>query len=155
MDHKSEDEELKKLAPHLFNGEKKNLFTIPDNYFEDLPGLIQERIQSEKRVSLVEVFSNWLLRPRIALGLILFALLLSGGLYFFQSRDGSPVTSEVVITFDDLKGSGAMDQIDENILIDELIAYNESSEASKIQDFDIENYLIENHTDYEQIINEL
>ncbi len=97
MDNKEEwQKELGELAPRLEKMEKKNPFKVPDYYFQALPGKVMEGVKGmplpwtdRLELWLNKVFST-LFRPRYAIPVSAFLLLLVVGISFFKSDTGIP-----------------------------------------------------------------
>lgn len=149
------EEDFKKQYPNLFGMDKKNPFSVPENYFEDLPGSIQSRIQQEEQESWLETLKRTFYRPQWAFALLLLLLLTAGGWFFFSNRQVQPAQREMALTADELKNAAILGDIDEFDLLDEYASLEETASADEESKTEIENYLIENHTDLNQLINEL
>ena len=96
--------------------EKKQVFTVPNNYFENLPSQIQQKIQSKTQRKPLFVFS-WL---KYGISLATICLVLWMGYLYYQPSDTTTTQS------------GA-----ENILADvsndEIITYLQQSDVSQFE----------------------
>ncbi len=81
--------ELQEIAPELGKLEKENPFSVPVDYFENLPSQVQERIVVSRKKSLSPGFYSL---PRLAFaGFTAVMLLLAG--YLFLLRNPSETTN--------------------------------------------------------------
>lgn len=96
-------DELQELSPFLSSmKEKEQPFTVPKDYFKQLPDEILAKVQPEKmmqketQVSWLDRFVaelQWLLQPRPALALATVAILIMAGIFFFNNS--TPAVSDV------------------------------------------------------------
>jgi hypothetical protein len=131
---------------------KKEIFTVPDGYFDSLPLKIQARISGEK----TEAHPGFFVRYRLQYALPVIALL-SIGIYWFaaQSGNGDPETilasvqtEELVaylndseLTTDDLLEDVEFNEEDAQEIESEVYELNFDTEDldEVLGDFDIEN----------------
>ncbi|NOZ47175.1 MAG: hypothetical protein GXO79_10395 [Chlorobi bacterium] len=146
-------DDFKNIAPELSNIKKENSFKVPDNYFEDLPSKIQERIILQKKQSGYIYFL--IKKPAfiISFSLILITLIiLPFTISHFKKQANQTQLAYQNIEVSDLEYF----DINEDMLIDEISAENSKSYVSE-NDENTEaviNYIIEN-VDYSTILDEL
>lgn len=149
-----EDENLKKLAPSLSKIEKKELFAAPENYFEKLPGQLQDKIHAN-----VKPKHYWVPNYKLALASLSVFLILLSGIYYFKNNTGTiaePQTSELIQNYD----SQYLSSVDETELAEQLddeVLENTSLQIEKsngISNEEIEDYLLSNNIDLTTISNE-
>ncbi|HTE32178.1 MAG TPA: hypothetical protein VK666_17480 [Chryseolinea sp.] len=70
---------------------KKQIFNVPEGYFEKLPGIIQSRVAEHQTAG--ESVSVWRYAPRYAMAIVLVAAIT---VFWFQ-RSGNPETTESII----------------------------------------------------------
>jgi hypothetical protein len=148
-----EDFNLEKSAPSLFQKKKNNPFMVPENYFSTLPTEISGRIQKINAQPWYETFTGRLLRPGLAVAMVLLLIVLSFSMYFITKHQAVS-KNETALTSDDISNAELLGEVDESELIDQLTAYNDESNLPTTNS-DIDNYLIENEVDINQIIDEL
>ena len=150
----TDEEELKKAAPHLFTIEKKEVFVAPENYFEKLPGLMQDKVHAGLKPK-----SFWVPDYKLAFAVVTAGLLLFSGLQFLEgSKNGTTelASSEIAQDYDTQYLASA----DEQELAEQLD--DESLESTSIQleennglsNQEIEDYLINNNIELTTISNE-
>jgi len=151
--NKEEQEQLKLSAPVLHSMEKNNPFTVPDGYFDRLPAEIQEKISLRKEDPWFVLLLKGILRPQPAMVVLMLFVLVSIALYFadWQNHQSAEV---VALDSADLRNAEIAFAIDESTLLDELANLDET-DSYKGNETEIENYLIDNQTDLNQLINEL
>ena len=133
-------EELKDIAPILNQLPKKDSFQVPENYFDELPGLIQERVR-------VKAQTPWKTALKYALPFVL--LIVSIG-FFTQNK-----TDETV----QISKQEAADYIDNHMDIDfdEILLAEEISVQTVEQHTEtsaVEDYLLD-EADEELLIEEI
>ena len=123
-------EELKNIAPNLHKLPKKDVFVAPDNYFDELPGMIQDRILSQNKKS---IFQWTLPTSKFAIpvaGVIVVALM-----YFSKpTSDIEQATQNEMTAYVDQQ----MDmEFDETLLAEELNTDNTTitEEASSVEEY--------------------
>lgn len=133
--------------PNLEKAGRKNLFSVPDGYFNQLPIEIADKISAGKQP--VTFARNY--KP-VALGLsLLLAIALIFGVNYFRTIDNKEV-SQPVISYQDIHLTGLEDQVIYDEITVEDLADTTVQDAVKSEMHD---YLIENNTDISLIINEL
>lgn len=86
MEKKYTNHELNDIAPELNKMEKDNPFSVPANYFQELPQSIQQKIAHKKNSSpAFSFFTN----PRFVLSGITTLLVIIFAGYFFFAKDVS------------------------------------------------------------------
>jgi hypothetical protein len=141
--------ELQNTAPYLFTLNTKQKFNAPDSYFDRLPARINERILAEnKPVTIFDFLKKYTFKPITAIcSIVLFA---SGYLYLENQKQIADYT---------LTAMNAASLSDDDILsvldtydLQEVIEANASSPSNDDVAID---YLLDNHTDLNTIINAL
>lgn len=146
-------EELKKIAPNLSGMEKKNSFTVPDDYFNTLSAKINGRI-TEKESERGFFYSAVLMRYVSAT--VLSVLILTATFIYFN-RDEKNTTSNygIEITSEELIASSYLLGMDE-YYIKEIIAGSEVDlNYITLQNNDVTDYLLDFDFDENLINNEL
>ena len=133
-------EELKDIAPILNQLPKKDSFQIPENYFDELPGLIQDRVR-------VKAQTRWNYVLKYALPFVL--LIVSIG-YFTQNKTDETVQISKKEAADYIDNQMDID-FDETLLAEEISAQTVElhTETSAVED-----YLLE-EADEELLIEEI
>ena len=133
-------EELKDIAPILNQLPKKDSFQIPENYFDELPGLIQDRVR-------VKTHTRWNYAIKYALPLV-FLIIAIG--YFTQNKTDDTVQISKQEAADYIDNQMDID-FDETLLAEEISAQTveQHTETSAVED-----YLLE-EADEELLIEEI
>lgn len=133
-------EELKDIAPILNQLPKKDSFQIPENYFDELPGLIQDRVR-------VKTQTRWNYAIKYALPLV-FLIIAIG--YFTQNKTDDTVQISKQEAADYIDNQMDID-FDETLLAEEISAHTveQLTENSAVED-----YLLE-EADEELLIEEI
>lgn len=152
------NDELKdelKDAPFLKNMSRENPFKVPDGYFDSFPTIISEKIAAQNSKPGWIIFLQNVFQPKYVIAMCVFAVVLTSGIFYFI-QNPKLNNQEILFSYDDLNNSNYIEQIDESDLID-VYSSVINSEAYKSNEniSDIENYLIDNHTDNTIIENEL
>jgi hypothetical protein len=144
---------------------KKEPFTVPDGYFEYLPGKIMSRIRKEPQVA-AKVFP--LYRNKIFITAVAACIMLAAGftiIFMFVGRNQvKPVPVSALITIRDLNDADFVSSIDDKTLVDLLLESPDTivrgtqqtslekdlgnslwSADTLITNKDIEDYLVENN----------
>lgn len=146
----NEKEEMKDIAPHLSSLPKKNAFTVPENYFEKLTINISDKVHTEKHKTWWQVVFETLVQPKLAIASVALCLLV-GGYMYNQKQNVVIAPLEMTATnISNLSDDEILSQVDETVLAD--VMDDNSTDASANDEVD---YLIDNHTDLNSIINEL
>lgn len=133
--------------PNLEKAGRKNLFTVPEGYFNQLPGAIADQINAGKQ----PVINGRNYKP-VVLGLsLIVAIALIFGVNYFRTIDNKEV-SQPIISYQDIHLTGLEDEVIYDEITVEDLADTTVQDAVKSEMYD---YLIENNTDISLIINEL
>lgn len=149
-----EDENINKLAPSLSKIEKKELFVAPENYFEKLPGQMQDKIHAN-----VKPHSYWVPNYKLAFASLSVFLILLSGIYYFTNKTAiiaEPQTSELIQNYDS-QYLGSVDETELAEQLDDEVLENTSMQIEKsngISNEEIEDYLLSNNIDLTTISNE-
>jgi hypothetical protein len=126
---------------------RENVYRVPDGYFNELPGMISDRISDSN--ARVPAYGRWSVRLALA-GLA--GLVLSTGIWYFnQHQEMETVTPQ--LTYDFLVESGTWYELDEHLIVEELS--DEVIDRQQDPEDNYDDYLIEHNTDINLIINEL
>lgn len=139
------DNELKQDAPVLFSMEKRNLFQVPDGYFDTLASQIQDKIQSETKASWIQNIFGLFLAPRILVPVAASVVILMFVLNNHQNKTLNG--NKVEITYNDLAASDYLFSIDEEIISAELVGEENNSQNL------FDEYLVQDEVEME-LINE-
>ncbi len=146
-------DDLKNIAPELSKIKKENSFKVPDNYFDDLPMKIQERILQKKSRGYYNIF-ELLKKPAYAVSfslvfLMLIIIPLSISIYKDHGNNNQIAYGSLEIA--DIEYF----EISEELLIEAISVeyFDETSSMEQATD-EVIDYLIDN-IDYSTILNEL
>ncbi len=145
-------EDLSKIAPNLSRIKKENNFKVPDNYFDDFPGTIQEKI-STKSSSCFSKYLFFIFKPQFIVVYSLIAIFFVSYSIFNYHQKQNMLTSNDISEYIEQNESG----YDEDLLID-VIVNDPNIYISSNSDNDndeIINYLINNDVDYSTLVNGL
>ena len=119
-------EELKDIAPILNQLPKKDSFQIPENYFDELPGLIQDRVR-------VKTQTRWNYAIKYALPLV-FLIIAIG--YFTQNKTDDTVQISKQEAADYIDNQMDID-FDETLLAEEISVQSveQPTETSAMEDY--------------------
>ena len=119
-------EELKDIAPILSQLPKKDSFQVPENYFDELPGLIQERVR-------VKAQTPWKTALKYALPFVL--LIVSIG-FFTQNKTDDTVQISKQEAADYIDNQMDID-FDETLLAEEISVQSveQPTETSAMEDY--------------------
>lgn len=151
-DDAAEREELQRLAPTLFSIKSEEPFKVPAHFFDRLPHEVQALVveQEEKPVAF-----GWLWRLAIAAPV---AAVLFGAWWFTRDTgtindpDIAAVPSETTPTIDDLEG------LEEDDLLAALAEDDDLGSVAmdfELTDDELLEYLEQENTDLDELINEL
>jgi len=138
---------------HFDGIERKNVFSTPSEYFDQLPDQISNKISALTSRESGLLFNQHRLLFATA---IVIAAIFTGSLYFINS--GSDEKSHVILSYDDLIGSGMVDEFENSMLIEHYISLQSESlseHSDTSNKSSMNEYLIENDIDITLIINEL
>ncbi len=143
-------DDTRPIAPVLFSIKKENPFQVPDNYFESLPSIIQERCIASQPVR--KPWYTFLLKPKISLSLGFALVLLVAGINFTNLNNTTPTAPQPLSQTD--QAGFEVEDIDENILVD-MIASTPALPKQETENTPEEEYLIDHNIELSQLINEL
>jgi hypothetical protein len=150
---KNIQDELRSLNSKLSEMEKKNNFSVPENYFEKLPSLIQDKIAAQKKIPWWKEILASLLSPRFALAACSFLIVIGSFYYFKNINNSSLPANSSMANVDDVDANALANELDETSLTEayaQAISTEPNNESS-----DIENYLLDNNVDVNSLTNEL
>ncbi len=133
-------EELKVIAPILNQLPKKDSFQVPEDYFDELPGLIQDRVQ-------VKTKTQWTYVLKYALPVL---LLIVSVLYFSQKNTDQSIQISKQEAVDYIDNQMDID-FDETLLAEEISA---QSVEQNTQTSSVEEYLLD-EADEELLMEEI
>jgi hypothetical protein len=143
-------EELKLMAPVLAAIPKYNPYEVPENYFDELPTLVQEKAnQQTVKFSILE----WLLlfiKPRVLVPVCSIALIAFLGIKYITNTAQLPV----VEIAEETTIEEQLYTIDEATIIEKLTADATIQNEGATEEDNIENYLLENNLDESNLNNE-
>jgi hypothetical protein len=119
-------EELKDIAPILNQLPKKDCFQVSENYFDELPGLIQDRVQ-------VKTKSQWTYVLKYALPVLLVIVSVA---YFSQKNTDKSIQISKQEAVDYIDNQMDID-FDETLLAEEISAQTveQITETSVVEDY--------------------
>ena len=119
-------EELKDIAPILNQLPKKDSFQVPENYFDELPGLIQDRVQ-------VKTKSQWTYVLKYALPVLLVIVSVA---YFSQKNTDKSIQISKQEAVDYIDNQMDID-FDETLLAEEISVQTveQITETSVVEDY--------------------
>lgn len=147
-------DESSNISPRLTKIKRRNPYSVPENYFEELPGRIQEAIHVQKETEPVKPFAFRFIRPQLAIAasIIIFAMLgYLGYKSIYSYKSSIELTSGEIAEYVEYYSS----EIDEDLFI-ELLDENKLPKAnfSDLSD-EIITYLIDESIDYQSIVEQL
>jgi hypothetical protein len=146
-----DEEEIKALAPTLLSIDKYNPFEVPKDYFEELPTIIQERVVETKEKSNLIDWLFWLLRPRLAVSMIVILFISILGVYYMNKNTVKNTEQTEELSLED-----NLYYINETDILEHLTADASIENISTSEDDNsIEDYLLDNNIDESNLSNEL
>ncbi|MCK5822612.1 MAG: hypothetical protein KAG95_01315 [Bacteroidales bacterium] len=143
-------EDLSKIAPNLSKIKKENNFNVPDNYFDDFPSIVQERI-SKKSSTFISKFLFLILKPQFIAAFSIVVIFFVSYSIFNSHKETNILSSNDVAEYFEQNQT----DYDENLLID-VIVNDPNIDISNNSDNDvIIDYLIDNDIDYSTLVNAL
>jgi hypothetical protein len=136
-------EELKNIAPRLSQLPKKDAFSAPEGYFDDLPSLIQDRVIAESKGK-SRVFSPAWTFGSLGLAAVLCLVFLIG-----KSPDDTTITKQEVAAY---VNENIDQEFDETLLAEEYTAI-QNKKTSVQSDASLEEYILNQDID-EQLLRE-
>ena len=149
------NKELHKLSPTLAAIPKTNPFSVPEGYFDNLPGAVQNKIKASQKRTRPLYLASW----KISLAAASIALLMVTWMVFGPSPDSLPTYSLDEFSAEEIHSLFANDdnfELDESMIV---ASYIESEavwdgEDPSLVDEEVIEYLIENDIELDLIINE-
>lgn len=157
------DDELEKKAPRLSSIQDKNMFKVPDGYFEEQLIRIKNKISGEETNSFLHMLLNWFRKPVNSLSVISISILLI--VFFILKQDTMNTDKEIFIgvTLEQVleECPELIENMDEDIFFDVLFVNSDEGETlfmesqvrsdSSLSGDDILNYLIDEELIQESI----
>lgn len=153
-DYKNINDELKELGSSLHKMEKQNPFAVPENYFENLNSIVQDKIASQKKISWSEQLAGFIAAHKLSLSTCAVVLAL-GSVYYFKNTQQSisnDTNTEFALSDDELNTLAG--ELDEHTLA-EMYVSETTTESNTNDSLQLEDYLIENNIDINTLLNEL
>lgn len=147
-------EELEKMAPRLFSIEKKEVFSVPENYFEQLPHRMLDLVHEKTETGLR--YKTGYKLAWVAASLLLITYIGSRFIVNDNSNKMEISKSELVASY----ANDYLSTSDETELVDELddselaIAAEQFTENTAISNQEIEDYLMNENIDVVTLSNE-
>ncbi len=135
-------EELKNIAPHLSQLPKKDAFTAPEGYFDDLPSRIQERVNTQRKLTSRNFSPVWIFST-LGVASVLCVMFFLGKSPEVQNSISEQEASAYI-------NENLEQEFDETLLADELITSNNKTFTS---DENLEEYILNQDID-EQLLRE-
>lgn len=148
---------LEKFGSELSKIEKENNFQVPENYFADLPHLIQERVNNKSKKLDIGTLFYFFMKPKwaIAIGSLVVLLFIA---FLFNTNQTQNFTQETFeISFEELMQEypDMLEYIDDQVLF-EFAATQMDQQDLDMMDFDfgidstyIQNEVIQHFSDEE------
>lgn len=135
-------EELKNIAPHLSQLPKKDAFTVPEGYFDDLPSRIQDRVITQRKLTSSNFSPVWIFST-LGVASVLCVMFFLGKSPEVQNSISEQEASAYI-------NENLEQEFDETLLADELITSNNKTFTS---DENLEEYILNQDID-EQLLRE-
>jgi non-ribosomal peptide synthetase component E (peptide arylation enzyme) len=135
-------EELKNIAPHLSQLPKKDAFTAPEGYFDDLPSRIQDRVITQRKLTSSNFSPVWIFST-LGVASVLCVMFFLGKSPEVQNSISEQEASAYI-------NENLEQEFDETLLADELITSNNKTFTS---DENLEEYILNQDID-EQLLRE-
>ena len=147
-------DESSNISPRLTKIKRGNPYSVPENYFEELPVRIREVIHVQKETEPVKLFIFRAIRPQLAVAasIIAFAVIGYFGYKLIHSdNSASELTSGEIAEYVEYYSS----EIEEDMFI-EMLEENKFPEADyrDLSD-EIIIYLVDENIDYQSIVEQL
>jgi len=155
------EQNLTDIAPLLSSVKKENPFIVPENYFEELPAIVQAKcIEHEKpSPSIIDLLLGYLLKPQYAFAMITVVLLIVAGIYLYkpvhkcmedlETQLANLSTNQTLLYIDEY-----IDDYDEYLLAEAYLESTANESTSQEDPDQLEEYII-NHIDETLIMEEL
>ncbi len=145
-------EDLSKIAPNLSKIKKENSFKVPDNYFDDFPTIIQEKISTKPTFS----FSKYLFfifRPQfIAVFSLIVIFFVSYSIFNSHLKTNTLSSNDIAEYIEQNQYDYDEDLFVDVIVNDPNIDITDDSDKNNKE---ITDYLINNDIDYSTLVNGL
>lgn len=135
-------EELKNIAPHLSQLPKKDAFTAPEGYFDDLPSIVQDRVIAQAKTKSRTLSPVWVFST-LGVASVLCVLFFLGKSPEVQNSITEQEASAYV-------NENLEQEFDETLLADELIT---SDNKTLTSEENLEEYILNQEID-EQLLRE-
>lgn len=135
-------EELKNIAPHLSKLPKKDGFTVPEGYFDDLPSIVQDRVIAQAKTKSRTLSPVWVFST-LGVASVLCVLFFLGKSPEVQNSITEQEASAYV-------NENLEQEFDETLLADELIT---SDNKTLTSEENLEDYILNQEID-EQLLRE-
>lgn len=146
-------DELKSLGSSLERLERKNPFAVPENYFENLNSLVQDKINARRKLSWPEQFAGFFAAHKLSLVTSMIVLVL-GSVYYFRNGGSNIIpANETEFSFTDEEINTITSELDEQTISD---AYAQTLSTDNTNDEgEFEDYILNNYIDENTLVNEL
>ncbi len=170
INNKDESQNLKDLAPNLSEINRKNPFIVPDDYFDKLPSIIQQRCNEKTGKTSWTKKINFILRPQYYVSISLAVIVIA---FILISKHNSNTQKILIasnnieyytrfLTDEDILEIGDFDEeiltetlVNETNSNEEISYISENTDYKNISADDIINYLSEeDNNNIDDIINE-
>ena len=149
--HKYQDE-LRSIAPKLSEIERKEAFSVPDDYFVDLSNRINDRIISGNKE---KIKTNHAPGLRYLYAAVFSALILAVTFIYMNREKNNTVVAEIEISADDLISSAYLLEVDEYYIKESVANSDADLNNIYVDNSESEEYLLEKGFDEHLITNEL
>jgi non-ribosomal peptide synthetase component E (peptide arylation enzyme) len=135
-------EELKDIAPHLSQLPKKDAFTAPEGYFEDLPSSIQYCVIAQTKTRSRTFYPVWVFST-LGVAAVLCVLFFIGK----STEVHTSISEQEAATY---INENLEQEFDETLLAEELVTSNNETSTSEVN---LEEYILNQDID-EQLLRE-
>lgn len=106
----------------LDNIDKRNVFKVPDGYFDKLPGIVQSRVAGQQDSP------RWVFRPVLQYALPAVALLIAAWFWFVPSTPSKSLTSDEMLAGVETEALIAYLDVNEELELDDVLDFYQPSE---------------------------
>ncbi len=149
-------EELTDLAPTLSNIKRRNIFSVPNGYFEELPAKIKEQCKKGDHYKGKRIY-RYINTKSIAVAASVTLVAIS--LLFYNIEANEKLVAIQNFTTDEIEdylATGTIYEISEDDLINEVLNTNNDGQIDNtIEPDEIIEYLLDTDLDLTTIINEI
>ena len=160
----NKDEHLNASLNEISNLKKSFPFSVPENYFEELPSKISSRITEKSESSILSNLLTYLKKPvyAVSTSLALITIVISSVLYFQEKNSGDLLSDEITLEEILKEYPYFYENIYESDIINLLLAdtdeeflnlYLDNEEMESIPDEDIIDYLLDENDNSDLIYN--